>query len=70
MNTNINIFHIVHNDNTSTNSSISIGLVTEEELQGNRLKRYSKKVVQPVLSLEGKVSNYLINYNTYKLYNV
>lgn len=35
--------------------SILIGLVTEEELQGNRIKRYSKKVVQPSLSLEGKI---------------
>jgi len=33
-----------------------IGLVTEEELQGNRSKKFSKKVLPAILSLEGKMS--------------
>lgn len=33
---------------------ILIGLVTEEELQGSRTKRFPKKAILPVLSLEGK----------------
>lgn len=54
---NINIFGIIHSHITLLLILSILGLVTEEELQGNRIKRYSKKVVQPVLSLEGKIPN-------------
>lgn len=35
---------------------VLIGLVAEEELQRNRIKRFSKKATLPMLSLEGKLS--------------
>jgi len=39
-----------------------IGLVTEEELaQGNRAKKFSKKVAPPILSLDGNVSVGFLN---------
>ncbi|XP_026810315.1 protein SON isoform X1 [Rhopalosiphum maidis] len=37
------------------------GLVAEEELQGNRTKKFSKKAVLPTLSLEGKHPVSLLN---------
>ncbi|XP_001952647.1 protein SON isoform X1 [Acyrthosiphon pisum] len=37
------------------------GLVAEEELQGSRIKRFSKKATLPVLSLEGKHPVSLLN---------
>jgi len=35
---------------------VLIGLVAEEELQGNRTKKFSKKATLPMLSLDGKLS--------------
>lgn len=39
--------------------SVSIGLVTEEELvQKDRVKRFPRRAVPPVLSLDGKAFKY------------
>lgn len=44
----------------SSKISVSIGLVTEEELvQKDRVKRFPRRVVPPVLSLDGKIFKYL-----------
>lgn len=40
---------------------VLLGLITEEELQGNRSKRFSKKMAPTVLSLEGKMSEFVHN---------
>lgn len=34
---------------------VLIGLVTEEELHGNRLKKFPKKAVPSILSLDGNI---------------